>query len=63
MLKHTMELILQRAELFGSDILVKASGLDEACEREIENERENQQETESESQRQLMRMLPVSAAS
>ncbi len=60
MLKHTMELILQRAELFGSDILIKASGLDEACEREIENERETQQETESESQRQLMRMLPAS---
>ena len=57
MLNHTMDLILQRAECFGIDILIKTSGLDEACEREIENEKE--QETESEAERQLARFLPL----
>ena len=62
MLNHTMDLILQRAELFGADILIKASGLDEACEREIENERETEQETESEVELQLARFLPAREA-
>ena len=53
-----MQGITNRVEALGKDIMIKATGLDEECERELESERELEREVV----RQMERMAPRAEA-
>jgi len=63
--KRTLEALSEdRAKLYGSDLPIVSTGLDEECERELENERELEREAERQYPRckpQTPALWPVSA--